>query len=68
MTTELKVEGMSCQMCVGHVTRALSEVPGVKSSSVDLEAGRATVQHEGADVKMMIDAVEEEGYTASVPN
>ena len=66
MTTELKIEGMSCQMCVGHVTRALAEVPGVTATSVDLEGGNATVQHHGADAAMMIAAVEEEGYEASV--
>lgn len=66
MTTELKIEGMSCQMCVQHVTKALAEVPGVVATSVDLEDGSAIVQHMGADSKMMIDAIEEEGYTASV--
>lgn len=65
--TELKIEGMSCAMCVGHVTRALAEVPGVKATNVDLEGGKASVQHDGADLAMMIAAVEEEGYTASTP-
>jgi Cu+-exporting ATPase len=66
MTTELKVEGMSCEMCVGHVAKALQGVPGVTRALVDLEGNRATVEHEGADVRMMIDAVEEEGYGATV--
>lgn len=65
VTTELKIEGMSCAMCVGHVTRALGEVPGVTAANVDLEGGKASVQHDGADLAMMIAAVEEEGYEAS---
>lgn len=64
METVLKVDGMSCAMCVGHVTRALQGVSGVQSAQVDLGAGRASVQHDGADVKQMIEAIEEEGYEA----
>ena len=68
MTTELKIEGMSCQMCVQHVTNALREVPGVTASEVDLQQARAMVQHENADGQQMIAAVEEEGYHASALN
>ena len=68
MTTELKVEGMMCEACVKHVTNALQEVPGVTTSQVNLEAGTASVQHEGADVQTMIHAIEEEGYKASASN
>ena len=63
-TTELKVSGMSCEMCVGHVTKALQSVPGVRGVKVDLAAGRAVVQHEGATLPSMIEAVDEEGYQA----
>lgn len=38
-----KVEGMMCQHCVGHVKKALEEVPGVQEAVVDLDAGTATV-------------------------
>jgi len=62
MTTELKVQGMSCQMCVQHVANALRQVPGVSASSVHLQAGTATVQHQNAAVAQMIAAVEEAGY------
>ncbi len=63
-TTELKVEGMMCEACVGHVTKALQNVPGVRAVNVDLAAGRATVQHEGAQTPALIAAVDEEGYQA----
>jgi copper chaperone CopZ len=64
-TTQLKIEGMHCDMCVQHVTRALHEVPGVTTSKVDLQSSLASVQHEGADVQKMIEVIESEGYTAS---
>jgi copper chaperone len=64
MTTELKVEGMSCGACVGHVTRALQSVDDVERALVDLETGKATVEHSGADISQLVAAVEEEGYTA----
>ncbi len=65
-TTELKVTGMMCEACVGHVTRALQQVPGVNQVEVDLEAARATVQHETAGTDALLAAVEEEGYEAQV--
>ena len=37
MKKELKVEGMMCQNCVKHVTKALEGVPGAEDVSVSLE-------------------------------
>ena len=65
-TTELKVTGMMCEACVGHVTRALQQVPGVSQVAVNLESARATVQHEAANTEALLAAVEEEGYEAQV--
>lgn len=64
METQLKIDGMTCEMCVRHVTTALQSVPGVQSATVDLKAGAATVQHENASPEAMAKAVEEEGYSA----
>ncbi len=64
--TELKIEGMSCQNCVAHVTKALQAVPSVQSAEVQLEAGRALVQHENADVPAMLGAIDDAGYEAEV--
>ena len=64
MTTQLKIEGMSCGHCVRAVKEALEGVEGVKSAQVDLASGSATVEHEGAAAEIMIGAVEEEGYRA----
>jgi len=67
METTLKVTGMSCGACVGHVTRALQSVPGVKLAAVDLNSGTAVVKHdESAQPEAMVQAVTEEGYHAQV--
>jgi len=38
----VKIKGMSCQHCVKAVTKALSEIAGIKDVKVDLEKGEAT--------------------------
>ena len=64
MTSTLKIGGMTCQNCARHVREALQEVPGVEYAEVDLDAGRARVKAEAADVNAMVDAVGRAGYTA----
>jgi copper chaperone len=65
METTLKVEGMTCGMCVQHVTKTLQGVPGVQSAQVDLAGGAATVRHdETTDPYALVEAVAEEGYQA----
>ena len=60
----LKITGMSCKNCVGHVQKALSGVAGVAGTvEVSLEQGQALVPG-SADPKALIAAVEEEGYEA----
>lgn len=67
METTLKVTGMSCGACVGHVTKALQGVPGVKLAAVDLTSGTAIVKHdESASSEAMVQAVVEEGYQAQM--
>lgn len=44
MKKVLSVEGMMCQNCVKHVTRALQTVPGVASVTVSLEKKNAVVE------------------------
>ncbi|EJE2786791.1 copper chaperone CopZ [Listeria monocytogenes] len=60
----LNVEGMTCYHCEARVTKALSEVNGVKSAVVSLDEGTATVEFEKGQVTedALIDAVEEAGY------
>ena len=64
--TVLKIDGMMCEACVSHVTKALAKVPGVENADVNLEQGQATVQHEDADQKALLDAVDDAGYQAEV--
>ncbi|HEY3329557.1 MAG TPA: cation transporter [Capsulimonadaceae bacterium] len=67
MTTELKIEGMSCNMCVGHVTTALQGLDGVASAKVSLDEKLAVVDYDAAKVtvEQMIAAVDDEGYSAT---
>ncbi len=65
MTTTIRVEGMTCMHCVGAVTRALENVPGVTKAEVSLEQKRATVTGD-AEPAALVAAVAEEGYEASL--
>ena len=46
--THLKIEGMTCQHCVSHVTEALEGVAGVASAKVNLKKGEAVGFKKGA--------------------
>ncbi|MEE9285466.1 MAG: heavy-metal-associated domain-containing protein [Dehalococcoidia bacterium] len=63
-TDQLRVEGMTCENCVRHVTKALQGVAGVSSVQVDLAAGRASVEYDPgqATVEAMAAAIKEAGY------
>ncbi|PWL88386.1 MAG: copper-translocating P-type ATPase [Oscillospiraceae bacterium] len=64
-TVTLSIEGMMCQHCVAHVTKALSAIEGV-TPVVDLEKKNAVCTVEGGvPVQAMKDAVEEAGYTVT---
>ncbi len=59
----LKVEGMTCSACVGHVERALKAVPGVSGASVNLGTEQADVDFaDGVGVDALARAVEDAGY------
>ena len=63
--TRLNIEGMTCDHCVTAVKGALERTPGVEKAEVDLGAGSAIVEG-AADVQLMLQAVESEGYRASL--
>lgn len=66
-TTQLKVTGMTCGMCVQHVTQALQSVAGVTQATVDLTSGNAVVNHElAAKPEALAEAVSEAGYEAKL--
>lgn len=63
MKKVLKIEGMMCQHCVRHVTKALQEVGGVKEIVVSLEEKQAKITLEKPiEEKVLVDAVVEAGY------
>ena len=67
MEKTLHVEGMMCQNCVKHVTKALEGVSGVLGANVSLEEKSATVTlSEDVPDNDLIAAVVEEGYEATI--
>ena len=64
-TLTFDVRGMTCDNCVHHVTEAVKAVPGVTATQVSLATNSAKVEGE-FDEKLIIAAIEEEGYEASV--
>lgn len=71
-TTDIKINGMTCEHCVSSVTEELSALPGVTGVDVQLVSGGislATVTSEGSapapeDLQA---AVEEAGYAVATP-
>lgn len=63
-TTNLNVEGMSCDGCERNVVTALEAVPGVENAVANHEQGIATVEGD-ADADLLVSAVENAGYDAS---
>jgi copper chaperone len=62
----LRIEGMTCNHCVMHVTRALKSLSGVNNAEVSLEKKNAEVSYDPSVVSLeeMIKAVNETGYQA----
>ena len=68
-TVTLGVEGMSCEACTVHVRKALAQVPGVKSASVNYDEAQAVVSVDADSPPAkdaLIEAVEKAGYKAQV--
>jgi len=66
--TELALRGMTCGSCVSRIEKALGDVPGVLSATVNLATERARVRHfAGLDTTALIAAVERAGYAAALP-
>lgn len=65
MKTNLTIKGMSCQNCVNHVQKALSNVTGVTGVRVDLSNNSAEVDGT-ANHADLIKAVAKEGYEARI--
>ncbi|OBX17726.1 copper-translocating P-type ATPase [Erythrobacter sp. QSSC1-22B] len=62
---ELRVEGMTCVSCVGHVEKAVRSVSGVASATVNLATERVSVRSDGSDISIenLEAAIRGAGYT-----
>jgi copper chaperone CopZ len=60
---------MYCDACQTKIQHALSKTDGVKTATVDLNSGSATVTFDDAKVKpeQIIKVIEKEGYKAELP-
>lgn len=59
---ELKIEGMMCEHCKAHVTKALGKLPGAQAE-VDLEGGTAVVRSDGEiSDEVFKETIEDAGY------
>ena len=67
-TTRFEVSGMTCGHCAQTVEKALRSQIGVRSATVQLDAGAAEVEYEEREVapEQLIAAIEEEGYDATL--
>jgi len=64
MSTEITVEGMTCEGCEEVVVEALEMADGVESAEADRYEDTATVEGD-ADVEVLVDKVEMAGYEGS---
>ena len=60
----IEVECMTCGHCKSAVEGALSELEGVKSADVNLDANNVNVEYDEAKVTeaSMAEAIEDQGY------
>lgn len=63
----LKIDGMTCVSCVGHVKSTLAEVNGVKDSTVYLKEGKVQVKSaDGTKADSLCDAMKKSGYGCQI--
>jgi copper chaperone len=65
---EFAVTGMHCGGCVKSVTRAVAQLPGVRTVEVSLERNAASVEYDGMTTgpAAIVAAIEAAGFEASV--
>ena len=61
----LQVQGMTCNACVRHVSKALSAITGVSAVEVDLTSGLVRVDG-SPDSAELLAALDDAGYPAQV--
>ena len=59
MKTIITVKGTHCNSCKQLIEEVCSEMPGVKSCSVDFKTGKTVIEHEGKlDLKKLKKEIE----------
>ena len=68
-TTQLTIENLSSTADASHIQKALEAVPGVNAAAVEIDAGRATVEHDHADEQKLSAAIHALGFrTRLIPD
>ena len=68
-TSQFTATGMTCQHCVGSVTKEVSELAHVTSVSIDLPSGTVTVESDAfIPEDEIIAAIDKAGYPAVAMN
>ena len=61
----VKIKGMRCNHCVDSVTKALTDIDGIKDVAVNLEEGEAVYNEEKpVDQQKVKDAINKIGFEA----
>ncbi|HZH92764.1 MAG TPA: cation transporter [Tissierellaceae bacterium] len=63
MKKTMMVEGMSCGHCEMAVKNALKELEGVQDVNVDLSTGKVEVEGDNLLDNLLMEAVDEAGYS-----
>ena len=62
-TRTYSVDGMSCEHCVHAITSEVTQVTGIETVTVDLDAKAVTVNGDPIDDAAIRAAIDEAGYT-----
>jgi copper chaperone len=63
VTTTVNIKGMSCGHCMMAVSQALKQMGDVTDVKVDLNNGKASIEHEKPiDMGRIRDVIEKAGY------
>lgn len=63
----LKIDGMTCSMCIGDIKNSVGKAKGVNDTTVYLKEGRAQVKaQKDAKPEAMCDEVKKLGYGCTV--
>ncbi len=67
--TTLNIEGMTCDHCVGSVTKILENFSGITEVTVSLAENTATVSYDENKTSLseMSKAIEDDGFTVKNP-